>query len=108
MSLSGFKSKLTNGFVNCHAHIDRAGTVRFTNKEFIKKHLQEKWKLVNEVKQTLSQHSYYENILSSCLKQKEFNTNTIISFIDLDSTIHSKALLGAVRAKEELKNHGVS
>ena len=108
MSLLDFKLKLSDGFINCHAHIDRAGTMKFTNKDHMKKHLQEKWRLVNEVKQTLSQHSYYENILASCLKQKEFNTNTIISFIDLDSTIHSKALLGAVRAKEELKAHGVS
>lgn len=70
MSLLGFKSKLTNGFINCHAHIDRAGTIQFTNKDFLKKQLQEKWQLVNEVKQTLSQQDYCENILSACLKQK--------------------------------------
>jgi len=108
MSLLDFKTKLSNGFINCHAHIDRAGTIQFTNREFIKKHLQEKWKLVNEVKQSLSQRCYYENILASCLKQKEFNTNTIVSFIDLDSTIQAKALHGAIRAREELKEQGVS
>ena len=108
MSLLDFKSKLSNGFINCHAHIDRAGTIRFTNREHTRKHLLEKWQLVNEVKQTLSQQIYYKNIFSACMKQKQFNTNTIISFIDLDSTIHSKALLGATRAKEELKENGVS
>ena len=108
MSLLDFKSKLVNGFVNCHAHIDRAGTIKFTNKELIKKQLQEKWELVNQVKQNLTQHDYCDNILSACLRQKEFNTNTIISFIDLDSTVGTKALFGAVQAKNVLKEHGVS
>jgi len=107
MSLIQFKSKLNNGFINCHAHIDRAGTVQFTDKNHIKKHLEKKWVLVNEVKRSLSQYNYYTNILAACLKQKEYNTNTIISFIDLDSTIHAKALHGALRAKEVLKDHGV-
>ena len=107
MSIQSLKSKLTNGFINCHAHIDRAGTIEFTDKSLTKKHLQEKWILVNQVKRELSQYNYYSNILTSCLKQKEFNTNKIISFVDLDSTVYSKALLGAMRAKEELLDHGV-
>jgi cytosine/adenosine deaminase-related metal-dependent hydrolase len=107
MSLIEFKSKLKSGFINCHAHIDRAGTVQFTNRSHIKKHLEKKWILVNEVKRSLSQYNYYTNILAACLKQKEYNTNTVISFIDLDSTIHAKALYGALRAKEVLKDHGV-
>ncbi len=107
MSIKSLKKKLTNGFINCHAHIDRAGSIQFTNKEYIKRHLQEKWKLVNEVKRQLSQYNYYENILSACLQQKEFDTKKIISFIDLDSTVYAKALYGAMRAKDELLQHDI-
>jgi cytosine/creatinine deaminase len=107
MSIHSLKHKLNNGFINCHAHIDRAGTIEFTDKALTKRHLSEKWQLVNEVKMQLSQYNYYDGILSACLKQKEFNTNKIVSFIDLDSTVQEKALYGAMRAKEELLTEGV-
>jgi len=107
MSIHSLKRKLTNGFINCHAHIDRAGTIQYTDRGLTKRHLQEKWQLVNDVKRQLSEYNYYTGILEACLNQKQFNTNKIISFIDLDSTIHQKALYGALRAKEELLRDGV-
>ena len=107
MSIHSLKHKLEKGFINCHAHIDRAGTIQFTDKTLTKKRLQEKWELVNEVKRQMSQHGYYTGILETCLRQKEFNTNKILSFIDLDSSIGEKALHGAMKAKEELLQHDV-
>lgn len=107
MSLEILKSKLANGFVNCHAHIDRAGTVKYTDKSLIKRPLEDKWSLVNSVKSQLSSDEYYENVYRACLKQKEFNTTKIISFIDLDSVAGDRALRGAMRAKKELINKGI-
>lgn len=107
MSLSEFKNKLTNGFINCHAHIDRAGTIKFTDSGLTKRHLQEKWKLVNEVKKQITWEEYYTNILNACIIQKSFNTKTIISFIDLDEVVSDKALRGALKAKQDLTQHGV-
>jgi len=74
----------------------------------VKKHLKEKWKLVNETKLKLTVDDYYLNILSACLTQKKFNTRTIMSFIDLDNTAGDRAIMGACLAKEELKKAGVS
>jgi len=108
MSLRELKTKLQNGFINCHAHIDRAGTASLVDPSLTKKHLKEKWKLVNETKASLTSEDYYLNILSACLTQKKFNTKTIISFIDLDSIAGDRAIQGALSARQELKRAGVS
>ena len=107
MSLLDFKNRLTNGFINCHAHIDRAGTIKYTDKSLIKKPLEDKWGLVNDVKKNISWEEYYENIYSACIQQKKFNTTKIVSFIDLDSTVVDKAIRGAVKARTELAKQGV-
>lgn len=106
MSIERLTTKLTNGFFNCHAHIDRAGTIQYTNKEFVKKHLLQKWQLVNEVKSLLTEQQYFDGIYSACIKQKKYGVNKLISFIDLDSTVNTKALNAAVRAKKELAKIG--
>jgi len=107
MSIASLLSKLKNGFVNCHAHIDRAGTVSFFNKEKRKAHLFEKWKLVNKVKEESTSHDYYNRIMSACLSQKNKNISKIISFIDIDEVVGSKALDAAVRVREDVKTYGV-
>ena len=108
MSLRKLETKLQSGFINCHAHIDRAGTACLVDPCLTKKHLKEKWKLVNETKASLTTEDYYLNILSACLTQKKFNTKTIISFIDLDSVTGNRAIQGALLARQELKKIGVS
>ena len=107
MSLLGFKSKLVNGFINCHAHIDRAGTIKYTDEALLKRPLEHKWNLVNDIKKNISSEEYYNNIYSACMTQKRFNTSKIISFIDLDSTVSDKAIRGAVKAREKLLKEGV-
>ena len=52
------KSKLQNGFVNCHAHIDRYGTARHFTSEEKSSHLFEKWKIVNKIKRQSSEEDY--------------------------------------------------
>ena len=107
MSLLDLKSKLSNGLINCHAHIDRAGTIKYTNKDLIKRPLQHKWNLVNDVKKNISWDDYYKNIYEACIQQADFNTRKIISFIDLDSVVEDKALRGAIKAKSELAKKGI-
>jgi len=107
MSLLDFKNRLSNGFINCHAHIDRAGTIKYTDKSLTKEPLELKWNLVNDVKKNISWEEYYQNIYDACVQQKKFNTTKIISFIDLDSTVKDKALRGAIKAREELAKEGI-
>jgi cytosine deaminase len=107
MSLLDFKNRLSNGFINCHAHIDRAGTIKYTDKSLTKMPLERKWNLVNDVKKNIPWEEYYQNIYTACVQQKKFNTTKIMSFIDLDSTVMDKALRGAIKAREELAKQGI-
>ncbi len=106
MSVERLRTKLKNGFFNCHAHIDRAGTIQYTNKDFIKKGLLQKWELVNEVKSALTEEQYYHGIYNACIKQREYDVHKLVSFVDLDSTVKTKALNAAVAAKRELSKIG--
>jgi cytosine/creatinine deaminase len=107
MSITRLLSKLENGFVNCHAHIDRAGTASFFHKEIYKTHLFEKWKLVKKVKEQSTTEDYYNRIVEACFSQREKDVSKIISFIDLDDIVGTKALDAAVRAREYMRPHGV-
>lgn len=107
MSISRLLSKLENGFINCHAHIDRAGTASFFAQEKHKAHLFEKWQLVREVKEQSTTKDYYNRIVDACWSQRDKNISKIISFIDLDDIVGTKALTAAVKAREDMKLHGV-
>ncbi len=107
MSIRRLISKLNNGFINCHAHIDRAGTASFFNQKEHKAHLFEKWQLVKKVKEQSTTNDYYNRIMAACLSQKNKNVSKIITFIDLDDIVGTKALDAAVKAREDIKHYGV-
>ena len=102
MSITRLLSKLKNGFVNCHAHIDRAGTASFFEQEKHKVHLFEKWQLVKKVKEESTTEDYYNRIVDACFSQSKKNVSKIISFIDLDDIVGTKALDAAVSPSVEM------
>ena len=107
MSITRLKSKLKNGFVNCHAHIDRARTASHFEKQFQTAHLFEKWELVNKVKKESTEQDYYYRILDICNKQREQGVKKLVSFIDLDHTVGTRALDAAVKVKKEISYRGL-
>ena len=107
MSIHSLKHKLKKGFINCHAHIDRAGTASFFAKEEHKAHLFEKWQLVNKIKKESTAREYYNRIIEACFSQSSMNISKIISFIDLDDIVGTKALEGAIKAREHIRSHGI-
>ena len=84
MPIRRLKSKLTKGFINCHAHIDRFGTVHYFSAEEKRAHLFEKWRIVEKIKRQSSEEDYYYRILQGCLSQMDFGVKKLVSFIDLD------------------------
>ena len=90
------------GFVNCHAHLDRAYT--FTEKDFYfsKNDLKEKWKFVDEVKSNSSEEDYYNRIMKALEEQKKFGVQAVLSFIDIDEVAGHRALDAAIRAKKDV------
>ena len=107
MSITRLKSKLQNGFVNCHAHIDRYGTAHYFSSKEKASHLFEKWKIVNKIKRQSSEEDYYYRILQGCLSQRDFGVRKLISFIDLDEIVGTRAIDAALRVKEEMRPLGL-
>ena len=106
MPIRRLKSKLTRGFINCHAHIDRFGTDHYFSDDEKKAHLFEKWKIVEKIKRQSSEEDYYYRILQGCLSQMDFGVKKLVSFIDLDQTVGTRALNAALRVKHELQYQG--
>ena len=107
MSILRLQDKLKNGFINCHAHIDRAGTADFFSKKEQQQHLFDKWKLVRKIKEASSMEDYYYRILRACLAQRDFGVTKVISFIDLDEIVGTRALDAAVEVRKKVKNLGI-
>jgi len=97
------------GFVNSHAHFDRAYTVSPQNmKDVVYNHLHQKWKYVDNYKRTATEDDYYHNIKNAILNQRDLLTTHCLSFIDLDPIVGDKALKAALRAKEFASQVGMN
>ncbi|KAB8033206.1 amidohydrolase family protein [Fluviispira multicolorata] len=92
------------GFVNAHAHFDRAYSVSladFNNAHGnINSHLFDKWKLVDKFKQSSSEENYYQHILAALINQHDQGVRHCLSFIDCDPIAEERALKAAIKAKE--------
>ena len=62
--LQNLKNKIikAGGFVNCHAHLDRANTAKYFSKEEQYEFLEEKWKLVDKIKKNSDYWTYKTRI----------------------------------------------
>ena len=89
------KIEAKGGFVNTHSHLDRANTARFFSKEEQYKFLEEKWKLVDRIKNQSNYWSYKVRIESAIDDQIRKGVNTICSFIDVDPIASNKATIAA-------------
>ena len=95
------------GFVNSHAHFDRAYTVnRQSMKDVVYSQLQEKWKLVDEYKAYATQKDYEQSITTALLGQEAMNTRNCFSFIDLDPVVGWKAIRAAKSVQARM--HGIN
>lgn len=95
----------SGGFVNAHAHFDRAYTVHNFSEEERKLHLHEKWKLNDRFKKTASVNCYQQNIGKAVEAQIEFGVTSACTFVDLDSITQSAALCAAKHVKDNFKNN---
>jgi cytosine/creatinine deaminase len=93
--------KISGGFVNAHAHLDRAYTVTPEMMELTKNHLHEKWKLVDEIKRSRTTEEYRRDVLLALESQRLRGVSAICSFIDIDGVVGYKAIDGAVLARKD-------
>ena len=91
------------GFVNAHAHFDRAYTAQTSDFENnnVNAHLFEKWELVNKFKAESSVERYYNHISEAIAIQVKMGwSNAALSFIDCDQISEDRALIAALKAKK--------
>ena len=89
------------GFVNAHAHLDRANTAKYFSKAEQYEFLEEKWKLVDKVKNQSDYWAYKTRINSVVDDQLAMGVKTICSFIDVDPVASNRAILAAREVSQE-------
>jgi len=99
------KIKRNGGFINAHAHFDRAYTVTEENMEkVVNYHLFDKWEFVDKFKKEATSENYLENIVSAIRGQINYGVKGALTFIDIDSVCGFKALEAAQKAKKIYKD----
>ncbi len=88
------------GWVNTHAHLDRAYTIDLDSLQLGNEHLHQKWELVDEIKSTSTVDQIYDRMAFALEKQREQGVTALLSFIDVDPVIEDKAMKAAVRLRE--------
>ncbi len=95
------------GFINAHAHFDRAYTVTEDNMEkVVNYHLFDKWKFVDNFKKNADVSKYAENILAAVRNQIDQGVAGAMTFIDVDSVSGFKALEAAQVCKQLAADEG--
>lgn len=92
------------GFVNAHAHLDRAFTLPSASLADAAMSLQEKWSFVDGVKRASSSAAYRARILKAVRLIRATGTTASASFVDLDEVAGDRALTAAVAVRERYRN----
>jgi len=95
---------LEGGYVNAHAHLDRAYTITPESLQRTNDHLFKKWAYVDQVKRTSGLTGYRERIRKGLQVQKFMNTQAICSFIDIDPVADYTALTAASIARDDVED----
>jgi cytosine/creatinine deaminase len=94
------KIKAKDGWVNTHAHIDRAFILNEDNFELVNGTLMEKWNYPDEYKRAASVDDIYANMERVIKDQLKQGVQAIGSFIDVDPVVEDKAIQAAQRLRE--------
>jgi cytosine deaminase len=100
----------SGGFVNAHSHLDRAWTVGSDDLATrVYAPLQEKWKLIDDVKRASTEEDYYNRMHHALSIQREMGTTACLSFVDCDAVAEERALNAALRLRSQSeKNMGIT
>ena len=94
------KIKELGGWVNTHAHLDRAYTLTEINFNNTSSFLKEKWHLVDQMKRVATVDSIYDRMARAVDLFLEQGTQAFGTFLDVDEVIEDRALKAAHRIRE--------
>jgi len=99
--------KQKGGFINAHAHFDRAFTVTENNMEkVVNYHLFDKWEFVDRFKKSAQVSDYLRNFEMAIISQMHYGVVGALTFVDVDSICGYKALEAAQLAKATAAERG--
>jgi cytosine/adenosine deaminase-related metal-dependent hydrolase len=98
------KIKRNGGWVNTHAHLDRAFSLNKNNYKFINATLQEKWSLNDSLKRESTVNDIYDRMAYALENMINQNVQAIGTYIDVDEVIKDKAIKAAIKIKEKFHN----
>ncbi len=90
------KIKSYGGWVNTHAHLDRAFTLTADNFQYTYSYLKEKWHLVDEIKKNSTVDQIYARMAKATELFIEQGAQALGTFIDVDEKIEDKAIKAAL------------
>lgn len=97
------KIKANGGWVNCHAHIDRAYTLTEDNFKYtdISYQDQKKWAIVDELKRRSTVSQIYDRMAAAIENMLSQGVSALGTFIDVDENIKDKSIQAAIKIREK-------
>src|SRR3989338_7103458 len=96
--------KAKGGWVNCHAHFDKAFYITKDGLDQSMVEMEKKWLMSDEIKKNSSQEQVEERIRTALDLLIAQNCKLTCSFIDAYSAVGHKAIDAANKVKEEYKD----
>ncbi len=97
------KVKAKGGWVNCHAHFDKAFLITPDNLKQSQISMEAKWHLYKTIKASYTPEDLRERIRHGMQIMVEQGVKYVRSFIDIDNTVGLKCLEAAQAIKQEFK-----
>lgn len=98
------KIEKNGGWVNAHAHFDRAYSLTKETYHYTSATLQEKWNLNDELKINSSVDDIYDRMAMGIERMLEQKVQAVGTFIDVDAKIQDKAIKAAQKIRDKYKN----
>lgn len=96
--------KAHGGWVNCHAHIDRAYTLTEENFHLSQRLRSEKWTLNDELRRTSTVDDIYDRMAKAIERMLEQGVTALGTFIDVDCNVKDKAIKAAIKVREKYQS----
>jgi len=94
------KIKANGGWVNTHAHLDRAYTLTESDYKHTTAYLKAKWELVDEMKARSTVDDIYDRMARATEYFLEQGTQALGTFIDVDDVMRDKSIKAAQRLRD--------
>lgn len=98
------KIKDKGGWVNAHAHIDRAYTIDEKLYKQANAQRHEKWVLNAEIRKTSTVEQIYDRMAQALELMIAQGVQTIATFIDVDPDVKDKSIQAAIKVREKYKS----